>query len=137
IFNQVIPDDLIKYGLIPELVGRLPVHSSLHELDEEALVRILTEPRNAIIKQYKKLFQIEGVNLEFSREALLEIAHTAIKQKIGARGLRSIMEKFMIEIMYDLPDRQNVNQCLISKEVVLGKNDPVFTYEQRKKGQTA
>ncbi|MBN1326531.1 MAG: ATP-dependent Clp protease ATP-binding subunit ClpX [Candidatus Cloacimonetes bacterium] len=133
IFSRCIPDDLMKYGLIPELVGRLPVLSSLHELDEEALIEILTKPRNAICKQYKKLFEIEGIKLEFSLTALREIAKIAIKQKIGARGLRAIMEKFMINIMYDLPDLQNVKECHISKEVVLGLNDPILAYETKNK----
>jgi ATP-dependent Clp protease ATP-binding subunit ClpX len=137
IFNNTIPDDLMKYGLIPELVGRIPVQCSLHELDEEALIEILTKPRNAICKQFKKLFEIEGVNLDFSQEALKEIAQTAIKQKIGARGLRSILEKFMNSIMYTLPDMTNVKECLISKGVVLGKNDPIFAYDSEKKDKTA
>ncbi len=137
IFNNTIPDDLMKYGLIPELVGRIPVHCSLHELDEEALIEILTKPRNAICKQFKKLFEIEGVTLDFSNEALKEIAQTAIKQKIGARGLRSILEKFMNNIMYTLPDMENVKECLISKGVVLGKNDPIFAYDSEKKDKTA
>lgn len=137
LFKQVIPDDLIKYGLIPELVGRVPVHSYLHELDEEALIDILTKPKNAICKQYKKLFEIEDVKLELSKDALKEIAKIAIKQKIGARGLRAIMEKFMNGIMYDLPDKTDIEQCTITKDVVLAKSEPVYLYKSNKKDQTA
>lgn len=131
-FGKVIPDDLVKYGLIPELVGRVPVVSALHELDEDALIAILTKPRNAICKQYKKLFEIEDVKLDFSLDALREIAHIAIKQKIGARGLRAIMEKFMIDIMYNIPEMDNLNECMISKNVVTGESDPVFSFKKDK-----
>lgn len=137
IFDKTIPDDLLKYGLIPELVGRMPVVSSLHELDEDALIEILTKPKNAICKQYKKLFEIEGVKLDFGLDALREISHTAIKQKMGARGLRAIMEKFMIDIMYNIPDMDNVRECLISKDVVLGNSDPVFSFRIAKEDKTA
>jgi ATP-dependent Clp protease ATP-binding subunit ClpX len=138
IFEKVIPDDLIRYGIIPELVGRMPVVSSLYELDEEALIMILTKPKNAICKQYKKLFEIEGVKLDFSIDALREIAHIAIKQKIGARGLRAIIEKFMIEIMYNIPDMHNLKECHISRDVVLGKSDPVYSFKnESRKGQLA
>ncbi len=137
IFSRTIPDDLMKYGQIPELVGRIPVLASLHELDEEALVQILTKPKNAICKQYKKLFEIEGIKLEFAENSLKEIARIAIKQKIGARGLRAIMERFMIDIMYDIPDMPNVKECLISKDVVLGKTDPILAYESQKKNVSA
>ncbi len=137
IFSKEIPDDLIKYGLIPELVGRMPVVSSLDELDVEALIQILTKPKNAICKQYKKLFEIEDVKLDFSVDALREIASIAINQKIGARGLRAIMEKFMIEIMYNIPDMNNLKECMISRDVVLGESDPVFSYQKEKKENTA
>ncbi|MCD4795631.1 MAG: ATP-dependent Clp protease ATP-binding subunit ClpX [Candidatus Cloacimonetes bacterium] len=136
-FSKVIPDDLVKYGLIPELVGRMPIVCSLHELNEDALVEILTKPKNALCKQYKKLFEIEDVKLDFAIDSLREIAITAIKQKIGARGLRAIMEKFMIDIMYDIPDMDNVKECLISKDVVSGKSDPVFSFEEKEKDKTA
>ncbi len=136
-FSKVIPDDLVKYGLIPELVGRMPIVCSLHELNEDALVEILTKPKNALCKQYKKLFEIEDVKLDFAIDALREIANTAIKQNIGARGLRAIMEKFMIDIMYDIPDMDNVKECLISKDVVSGKSDPVFSFEEKEKDKTA
>jgi len=137
LFSKVIPDDLIKFGLIPELVGRMPVHSTLHELDENALIDILTKPKNAICKQYKKLFEIEDVKLDFTKDALQAIAKTAIKQKIGARGLRTIMEKFMNGIMYDLPDKSNIKQCTISREVVDKNKEPVYVYKPDDKDQTA
>ncbi len=137
IFEKVIPDDMIKFGIIPELVGRMPVVSSLHELDEDALIEILTKPKNAICKQYKKLFDIEGVTLDFGIDALKEIAHTALQQKIGARGLRAIMEKFMLEIMYNIPEMNNIKECLISRDVVLGKSDPTFSYYASTKDRTA
>jgi ATP-dependent Clp protease ATP-binding subunit ClpX len=137
IFDEVIPDDLIKFGIIPELVGRLPVSTSLHELNEAALVEILTKPKNAIVKQYKKLFEIENVGLDFAEDALRQIAAIAIKQKIGARGLRSIMERFMIDIMYSLPEREDVEQCRISKEVVLGTGEPEYVLKKDSVSQTA
>ena len=136
-FSKTIPNDLVKYGLIPELVGRIPVISSLHELDEEALIAILTKPRNAICKQYSMLFDIENVKLDFGIDALKEIAHMAIKQKTGARGLRAIMEKFMLDIMYEIPEINNIKECFISADVVLGKTDPIFSYEDKKKEQSA
>lgn len=127
-FKKTIPDDLVKYGLIPELVGRIPVISSLHELDESALIEILTTPKNAICKQYQKLFEVEGVKLNFGIDALKEIAHTAINQKTGARGLRAIMEKFMLDIMYHIPDMDMVKECIITKEVVTGNSEPEYTF---------
>ncbi len=136
-FSKTIPNDLVKYGLIPELVGRIPVISSLHELDEEALIAILTKPKNAICKQYSMLFDIENVKLDFGIDALKEIAHMAIKQKTGARGLRAIMEKFMLDIMYEIPEINNIKECFISADVVLGKTDPIFSYEDKKKEQSA
>ncbi len=126
ILNQAIPDDLIKYGLIPELVGRLPVYTCLKELDKDALVTILTVPKNAICKQYQKLFQLEGIKLSFEEASLQEIAKVALKHGTGARGLRAIMEKFMIDIMYGLPDRSNVNEVVITPDVVKGKGEPLY-----------
>jgi len=136
-FRKTIPNDLVKYGLIPELVGRIPVISSLHELDEEALIAILTKPKNAICKQYAKLFEIENVKLDFGIDALKEIAHLAIDQKTGARGLRAIMEKFMLDIMYEIPEITNIKECFISADVVNGKSDPVFSYSDKKKEKSA
>jgi len=132
-FENVIPDDLLKYGLIPELVGRLPVTTALHELDKQALISIITEPRNAIMKQYQKLFEMEGVTLSFSRDALIEIAEIALKQKTGARGLRAIMENVMLQIMYELPDLKSVKHCSITEEVIKKEKDPIYTYERIKK----
>ncbi len=136
-FSKTIPNDMVKYGLIPELIGRIPVISSLHELDEEALIAILTKPKNAICKQYAKLFEIENVKLDFGIDALEEIAHLAIGQKTGARGLRAIMEKFMLDIMYEIPEITNIKECFISADVVNGKSDPVFSYSDKKEEQSA
>jgi ATP-dependent Clp protease ATP-binding subunit ClpX len=140
IFAHVEPEDLLKYGLIPEIVGRLHVFAPLHDLDEDALVEILTKPRNALSKQYKKFFEMEGVELLFSDDALEEVAKTAIKRGTGARGLRAIMEKFMINIMYNIPSLKStkkVNECLISKEVVQKKSDPVYVYEEQNEKRRA
>jgi ATP-dependent Clp protease ATP-binding subunit ClpX len=122
---KVIPDDLVKYGLIPELVGRLPVYTSLEELDKEALVTILTAPKNAICKQYMKLFEMENVKLSFQKDALREIAKVALNHKTGARGLRSIMERFMIDIMYNLPEQKDIKSIVITPDVVNGKGKPL------------
>ncbi len=131
--KQIQPEDLIKYGLIPEFLGRLPVIATLHELDQEALVRILTEPKNALIKQFQKLFEIEGVNLRMTDSALAAVASEALKRKSGARGLRAIMEKCMLDIMYDIPSTENVKECVIGEDVVLHNEDPILLYEQTKK----
>jgi ATP-dependent Clp protease ATP-binding subunit ClpX len=130
---QVKPEDLIKFGLIPEFLGRLPVIATLDELSAETLVRILTEPKNALLKQYKKLFEIEGVNLRLTDSALAAIADEALKRKSGARGLRAIMESCMLEIMYDIPSKQDVKECVIGEEVVLKKEAPILLYEPSKK----
>jgi ATP-dependent Clp protease ATP-binding subunit ClpX len=124
LFRQVMPQDLIKFGLIPEFVGRVPVPVALDVLDEEALVRILTEPKNAITKQYKKLFEIDGVELEFEEGALDEIAKQSYKRKIGARGLRAIMESVMMDSMYDIPSDAKAIKCIITKDSVLGNEKP-------------
>jgi ATP-dependent Clp protease ATP-binding subunit ClpX len=128
IFDYTVPQDLLKYGLIPELIGRMPVICTLHELSEDALIDILMKPKNAICKQYQKFFEMDGVRLEFSEEALKEIARTAIKQKTGARGLRSIMEKFMLKIMFSIPDRSDINSCTITPEVVSLTDEPKYGY---------
>jgi ATP-dependent Clp protease ATP-binding subunit ClpX len=132
IFSQVEPDDLIKYGLIPELVGRLPVISTLDSLDKKTLLSILTEPKNAIIKQYKKLFRMEGVELEFDSEAMDIVAEDAIKRGTGARALRSILEKIMLEIMYKLPTKENITNCIITKDVLLHHKEPVYLNANKK-----
>ncbi len=139
IFDHTNPHDLLKYGLIPELIGRMPVICTLHELSESALIDILTEPKNAICKQYQKLFNMDGVDLEFDTEALKEIARVAIEQKTGARGLRSIMERFMLQIMYEIPDLKTVEKCQITKEVVTGESEPDYSFVKpvRKKSAKA
>jgi len=133
ILRDVRPEDLIKFGLIPEFLGRLPVVATLDELAEETLIRILTEPNNALAKQFQKLFEMEGVNLRLTDSALSAIAKEAMKRKSGARGLRAIMESCMLEIMYELPSIENVKECVISEDVVLNKEDPILLYEQTKK----
>lgn len=130
IFEYVEPEDLQKYGLIPELIGRLPVICGLHELSEDAMIDILVQPRNAITKQYKKLFQMEGVELIFEEEALQAIVKRAMKRKTGARGLRSIMENAMLDIMFTLPSMKNIERCIITRETI-DKNAPPI-YEKRK-----
>ena len=122
--DNLEPEDLVKYGLIPEFVGRLPVISSLHELDEHALVRILKEPKNALVNQYKHLFEIDDVELTFRDEALIEIARQAIKRKTGARGLRSIMEDLLMETMFGLPN-PNLEKVIIDENTVISKSDPI------------
>jgi len=123
---HVEPEDLLQYGLIPELIGRLPIISTLLELDDEALLKILTEPKNALIKQYKHLFKLDKVELKFDEDALLEIIKIAKKRKTGARGLRSVMENVMLDIMYSLPSKEGISSCRITKEVVLNKEEPIF-----------
>lgn len=126
---EVEPEDLIKYGLIPEFVGRLPVVATLTELDEAALVQILTEPKNAIIKQFKKLFEMEGSELEFRDEALGAVARRAMERKTGARGLRTIIEQLLLDTMYDLPSMPDVHKVVVDESVVLGQTKPYFVYE--------
>ncbi len=130
LFRQVMPQDLIKFGLIPEFVGRVPVTVALDMLDEAALIRILTEPKNAITKQYKKLFELDGVELEFDTEALSEIAKQSYTRKIGARGLRAIMEKVMMDSMYHIPSDSNAVKCIITKEAVLGTEKPEVIWSE-------
>jgi ATP-dependent Clp protease ATP-binding subunit ClpX len=133
ILRQVQPEDLIKFGLIPEFIGRLPVVATLGELNEASLIKILGEPKNALVKQFKKLFEIEGVNLRFTDSALLSIAKEAMKRKSGARGLRAIMEGCLLEIMYNIPSLEDVKECVVSEDVVLNDEDPILLYEQTKK----
>ncbi|MCA1928032.1 MAG: ATP-dependent Clp protease ATP-binding subunit ClpX [Calditerrivibrio sp.] len=132
VYKHVQPDDLIKYGLIPELVGRLPVVAVLNDLDEEALVRILVEPKNSIIKQYKELFKMDNVELTFTDGALRSIVKKAIERKTGARGLRAIIEIIMTDIMFKLPSMKNVVECVITEESVTQGVEPLFIYEQKK-----
>lgn len=130
LFRQVLPQDLVKFGLIPEFVGRVPVNVALDLLDEEALVRILTEPKNAITKQYKKMFELDGVELEFEEEALRVIARRSDERKTGARGLRAIMESVMMDSMYEIPSETDVVRCIITKEAAEGTEKPVLIRDE-------
>ncbi len=127
------PEDLVKFGLIPEFIGRLPVNALLQELDEEALKRILTEPRNAVTKQYQKLFEMDGIELEFEEAALNAVAKMAIQKKTGARGLRSILEQIMLDVMYDLPNSDHIAKCVVTEASILGKERPKLVEGERKK----
>ncbi|MBK1647395.1 ATP-dependent Clp protease ATP-binding subunit ClpX [Rhabdochromatium marinum] len=129
LLNLVEPEDLIRYGLIPEFVGRLPVMATLEELDEEALVRILTEPKHSLYRQYKRLFEMEGVDLELREDALRAIALKAMERKTGARGLRTIMEQVLLDTMYDLPSMDNVRKITVDRSVIVGENPPFILYE--------
>ena len=131
ILSQVQPEDLTRYGLIPEFVGRLPVIATLEDLNDKALVDILTKPKNALVKQYEKLFEFENVKLRFSQEALGAIARKATKRKSGARGLRAIIEEIMLDIMYDLPSDSTVEECLVNEEVILKRERPLLVYGKK------
>jgi ATP-dependent Clp protease ATP-binding subunit ClpX len=138
LFREVEPEDLLKFGLIPEFVGRLPVLATLEDLDEDALVKILTEPKNALVKQYQRLFDMENVELSIHQDALTSISKRAIERKTGARGLRSIMESILLDTMFDLPALDGVQEVVISPEVVDGKARPLYIYSERKEvGSTA
>ena len=126
LLHEALPQDLVKFGLIPELVGRLPVTVSLDLLNKDALIRILTEPKSAIVKQYQKLLELDGVKLEFDREALSEIAETTLKRKTGARGLRAIMENIMMDTMFVVPSDKTIKECRITREAVLGTESPLY-----------
>lgn len=126
----VQPEDLLKFGLIPELVGRLPVIATMEELVEEDLVRILREPKNALTKQYQKLFEFENIQLRFTEGALSAIAHKALERKSGARGLRSVLEQAMLDVMYDLPSKKNVQECVVSEQVITNGDYPVILYQK-------
>lgn len=134
ILAKILPEDLLKFGLIPEFVGRLPVIVTLDALDEDALVRILTEPKNALTKQYEKLFELDGVSLEIQPDALREVAKEALKRKTGARGLRAIMEEVMLNIMYDIPSREDISKVVITRDAILKKGEPLLiTVDHKKK----
>ncbi|HEX9808509.1 MAG TPA: ATP-dependent Clp protease ATP-binding subunit ClpX [Alphaproteobacteria bacterium] len=132
LLRDVEPEDLLKFGLIPEFVGRLPVVATLDDLDEDTLVRILTEPKNALVKQYQRLFEMEDVELGFSDDALRTIANKAIARKTGARGLRSIMENILLESMFELPSLEGVEEIVINREVVEGRSKPLYIYSDRR-----
>jgi ATP-dependent Clp protease ATP-binding subunit ClpX len=131
-YDMVEPDDLVQYGLIPELIGRLPIIATLGEIEEDAMIQILTEPKNSLVKQYKKLFAIDDVELNFEEDALVAIAHKAIKRKTGARGLRGIMEEMMIDTMYELPEFAGY-EVIITKEMVVDGEKPVYVKKSKKK----
>jgi len=128
------PEDLSRFGLIPEFIGRLPVNALLEELDEDALVQILTEPKNAVTKQYQKLFDFDGIELEFEKDALLEVAKTAINKKTGARGLRSILEQTMLDVMYEVPSNDKISKCIVTKASIQGKEQPKLIEGEKKNG---
>jgi ATP-dependent Clp protease ATP-binding subunit ClpX len=130
VLKEVQPEDLLKFGLIPEFIGRLPVIATLNELDERALVEILKKPKNALVKQYKKLFEMENVKLNFTEGALGAVAKEALKRKSGARGLQSILENIMLDIMYEIPSKGNVRECLINDEVIFKGEGPILVYEK-------
>ncbi len=137
ILKKVLPEDYVKYGLIPEFVGRVPVSVSLDLLDEDALVKILSEPKNSICKQYIKLFELDGVELEFEDEALREIAKEAMTRKTGARGLRAIIEKSITDLMYEIPSDEYIKKCIITKDVVAEGSDPIITYSDEPRTKKA
>ncbi len=137
LLGMVEPQDLMKYGLIPEFMGRLPVFAVLDELDEKSLVRILTEPRSALVKQYQKLFELENVKIKFTDGALHALAREATKRKTGARGLRSILENSMLDTMYELPSQPTVKECIINEDVITGKGKPILIYENDKEASSA
>ena len=130
---MIEPEDLMKFGMIPEFIGRLPVIATLNDLNEDDLVTILTAPKNALVKQYQKMFEMEKVKLTFSKEALRAIAREAMRRHSGARGLRAIMEDAMLDIMYDVPYREGIKECRISDSVVLKREQPQLVFEKEKK----
>ena len=129
--RELEPEDLVKFGLIPEFIGRLPVLATLEDLDEDALIQILTQPKNALVKQYQRLFEMEDVELTFHESALVEIAKRGIIRATGARGLRSIMEKILLDTMFELPTLEGVREVVISDEVVTGNARPLYIYSER------
>ncbi len=137
IFSQVMPEDLLKFGLIPEFIGRLPVMATLDPLDEPALVRILTEPKNALVRQYQKFFHMDNVQLEFQDEALALIAQRAMQRKTGARGLRAIIEEIMLEVMFDMPSRGDIGKCVVTRDVVAEHKVPLLVPRKRKREEPA
>jgi ATP-dependent Clp protease ATP-binding subunit ClpX len=137
LFDQVQPEDLIKFGLIPEFIGRLPVVAALHELDEAALVRVLTEPKNALTKQYQRYFEMENVKLKFTPEALTAVAQQAIRRQSGARGLRSILEEVMMDLMYEIPSRKDIKEVVMTEGAILKREEPILVYQKGRGENTA
>lgn len=135
IYEELLPQDLLKFGLIPEFVGRLPIITTLHELDKEALIEIVTKPKNALVKQYKKLFKMDNVDLEFEQEALELIVDKAIERNTGARGLRSIIEEIMRDIMFEIPSNPKIEKCIITKATVENKEAPDIIINNNKEGK--
>ena len=131
VFQEMLPEDLLKYGLIPEFIGRLPIIATLKDLDKDALIKIATEPKNALVKQYQKLLEMDDVELEFRQDALEAIVDKAIERKTGARGLRSIIEEIMRDIMFDVPSTPNIAKCIITKETVLNKKAPELIFREK------
>ena len=129
--KEVAPQDLMKFGLIPEFIGRVPITVTLEGLDKEALIRILKEPKNALVKQYRKLFEYDEVNLKVEEDAIEAIAELAFERKTGARGLRSVMENVMMDVMYEIPSDDTISECIITKEAVEGKAQPLVHYRNR------
>jgi ATP-dependent Clp protease ATP-binding subunit ClpX len=137
ILREVEPEDLLKFGLIPEFIGRLPVVATLEDLDEKALIEILTRPKNALVKQYQRLFEMEGAKLTFTDDAMRSVAARAIQRKTGARGLRSIMESILLGTMFDLPGLEDVEEVVVNREVAEGRASPLFIYGERKAEQSS
>ncbi len=135
ILKQILPQDLLKYGLIPEFVGRIPVIATLDPLDVDAFVRILTEPRNALVKQYEKIFELDGITLEFKENSLRAIAEEAMNRNTGARGLRAILEETLLNVMYELPSRDDIERCIITREVVLNGDTPILVTRDKRKNK--
>jgi ATP-dependent Clp protease ATP-binding subunit ClpX len=130
LLSQLQPEDLLRYGLIPELVGRLPVVAAVHELDEKLLVRILREPKNALLRQYQKFFDFEHVKLTFTDDAVAAVAEEAARRETGARGLRAILEDIMLDIMYELPSQSGISECIINRDVVTQRTHPIILYKK-------
>ena len=137
VFEQILPQDLLKFGMIPEFIGRFPIIASLKELDKEALIKITTEPKNALVKQYKKLLQMDDVELIFEQEALEAIVDKAIERKTGARGLRSIIEEIMRDIMFDIPSNEKIEKCIITRDTVINNASPRIIENPDKEKKTA
>jgi len=135
VLSHVQPQDLIRFGMIPEFVGRLPIHASLEELDEAALVRILKEPKNALVKQYRKLFDMEGVTLSFTDGSLKAVAREASRRNTGARGLRAILESVMLDLMYEIPSQKNVEEVIVNEDVINSGESPIILYSGQDTGR--